>query len=81
MSRRSFLPTWVTALVALTALVLGLAALIRAHAAPFLMDLGIPFGFAWSAVAACVLLALVASVFGGAAALVFCVRRFVRGPM
>lgn len=81
MSRRPFLSKWVTALVALPALVMGMAVLIRAYAAPYFVDQGIPFGIAWSVVAACVLLGLVASVFGGAAALVFCTRRLVRGGM
>jgi hypothetical protein len=68
-------------LVALSALVMGVAVLVRAYAAPYFLDLGIPFGMAWSVVAACVLLGLVASVFGGAAAVVFCVRRLVRGGL
>jgi hypothetical protein len=63
----------------LPALVMGIAAVIRAYAAPYFMDQGIPFGMAWSIVAACVLLSLFASFFGGAAAVVVCVRRLVRG--
>jgi hypothetical protein len=63
----------------LPALVMGIALLIRAYAVPYFMDQGIPFGMAWSVVAASVLLGLVTSFFGGAAALVFCARRLVRG--
>jgi hypothetical protein len=67
------------ALVALPALLMGIAVLIRAYAAPYFIDQGIPFGMAWSVVAAGLLLSLFASFFGGAAALVFCFRRLVRG--
>jgi len=70
---------WVMALFVLPALVMGIAVLLRAYAAPYFMDQGIPFGMAWSVVAACLLLSLFASFFGGVAALVFCVRRLVRG--
>jgi hypothetical protein len=81
MSRHPFLPKWVTALVILSALVMGVAILIRTYASPFFADLGIPFGIAHSVLAACVLLGLVASVSGGSAALVVCVRRLVRAGM
>ena len=79
MSRSPLRSKRMMALSILPALVMGIALLIRAYAAPFFLDLGIPFGMAWSVVAACVLLGLLASFFGGAAALVFCARRLVRG--
>jgi len=78
MLRHAFLPKWMTAFVILSALVMGTAFLIRASAAPFFADMGIPFGIAHSVLAACVLLGLVASVSGGIAVLVVSIRKLVR---